>query len=70
MDINVEARVLSVAWKDVVIKNGEVVAETTHRKAYESIDREAFVQEVPEIGDKLDFLQIWGAETDNSETGT
>ena len=59
VEIVLGANVLNVAWKDVVIKDGDVVAETTHRKAYESTDRAIFMQDVPEIGDKLDFLQHW-----------
>lgn len=59
VEVVLGANVLNVSWKDVVIKDGDVVAETTHRKAYESTDRAIFMQEVPEIGDKLDFLQHW-----------
>lgn len=37
---------INVLWVDQIMRDGEVVAETNHRKAYTQDQREAFLGEV------------------------
>lgn len=48
IEINVLGKTIHVIWVKQVLRNGEVLAETSHRKAYTSADREVFLADLPE----------------------
>lgn len=48
---------INVQWANQIIKDGEVISEQLHRKAYLISDKEAFLSEVE---DAESYLQILG----------
>ena len=41
-----ESRTFNVQWADQILRNGEVVSEAFHRKAYSEADKDSFLTEV------------------------
>lgn len=48
IEINVQDKTIHVSWGKQVLRGSEVLAETVHRKAYTSQDRDQFVSDLPE----------------------
>jgi hypothetical protein len=46
VDIQVNIKTINVLWSDQILRDGEVISETNHRKAYDESQKDDFLAEV------------------------
>lgn len=59
VEVMLEAQTINVCWENIILKDGEVIAQSNHRRAYNKNEKEQFLTDVEGAQNYVSVVGWW-----------